>query len=117
MDNKFRRHRYATQIKIEKIINEIKFSINDLNRQLDVDLPRMNVKFNGVVCNTIDELSRCIHFTDTIQWNYQETVKDIVLLMCTQASFFYLIQFLYTNETMNYSEAIISDNTDPEIII
>ena len=99
-----------------KMANEILTSME--NDQLKLDFPRMKLYINSISCSTIDKLCKSVSKLSCYKNNIVKNVGDLILLFCTQASFFYPLNVLYTKFINNDQNIHIVDGKDcPKINI
>jgi len=78
-------------------------SCTNIVAQLLLDFPRMELYTNGKLCCTISELNDSISKFEVYHHNIMISVYYLIILLCTQSSFFYpfsIIHNIYTLEDL-----------------
>lgn len=91
----------------DTLINEILLSYAEKNKifnnefkekilyQFLIDFPRMKICYNNVVCSSVNIFKEIISKYTTYQYNCTETAYYLIIMLCTQATFFYPYNLLH----------------------
>lgn len=87
---------YSTKKNGVYIYPETKLNIID---QIKLDFPRMEIYFNSIKCNTINQFNNHIMKFNNYSHDVMESIYYLLIMFCTQASFYYpfsIIHNIYT---------------------
>lgn len=103
-------------IKKDNIIEELYETLgeNYIN-QFNLDFPRMEILYNSIKCD------RSLFFENILRYKnifhpFLNNLMNLIIMLSTQASFFYLFKYLHDIYTISDSNLYITQNNDYPII-
>ncbi len=106
---------YLVDKTLDHIDNSAKKKILD---QIEIDFPRMMLCYNSVKCNTLYEFKTNIEKYNKFSHDTMYTLYYLIVMLCTQASFYYPFSILHNIYTIHdIGIHILPDDDHPYINI